>query len=903
MLKMVKLFSDENPTRPCFGTKGKQVTLWANFMELVTKPDVMLHRYAVSLSPESGDRVPTGKKVKRIISLLLQDHFETQINSIATDFVSNLICCHELDLAQNQFTVIYRADGEDNAQTNAPQYNIKLSATGSFRLASLVDYLTSSQAGLMLESKDEMISALNILVGHFPKATSSVVSIGQNRHFDLRAIDRMNLGAGLEAIRGFCLSVRTATARILVNVQVKNLAFYLSKRLDDLMKDYTKVNGWDLRGLQLFIRRLSVHATHYGTPRIRVVQAFANKDDGKSLKYPPKVPRFGAGAKEVQVFFTSPGAPIKSTGGAAVTTAGTYGTVFDYFRRHYPDVKIDPSLPLINVKSKENPTYLPVEVCYVRAGQAAPSKLSPSQTQQMIRFAVRKPRQNAHSITKDGPRVLGLHSVNPLWREFGLKVDPKLISVSGRVLNAPNIMYLDRKLKPLFGSWNLQAVKFVQAANLPSWTYLKIEYGRDIWGNGEFDRQLTAFQAKLRELGMRVADYTGGLTVNVKSAQYETIIDNAIKTFMHDPNLKPPMLILVILPERDNTALYNRVKWACDIQAGVLNVCVVDKKFQRANGQFFANIAMKVNAKLGGRNHDLAPADLPLISQGKTMVVGIDVTHPSPGSSENAPSVAAMVASVDPFLGQWPGVLRAQLSRQEKVTGLDVMLKSRIELWKDLHDELPENILVYRDGVSEGQYSIVLNEELPLLRKACADLYPAPTTKVSKPRISIVIVGKRHNVRFYATSKETADRSGNTSNGTVVDRGVTEARICDFYLQAHSALQGTARPAHYVVIYDEIFRALPSLVGCSNLGDFVQELSHKMCYLFGRATKAVSIPPPVYYADVLCERARRYLSGLFDPDSKSVTSDSHTGNNSVSMVESSNNVTIAKGVERAMIYI
>lgn len=32
-----------------------------------------------------------------------------------------------------------------------------------------------------------------------------------------------------------------------------------------------------------------------------------------------------------------------------------------------------------------------------------------------------------------------------------------------------------------------------------------------------------------------------------------------------------------------------------------------------------------------------------------------------------------------------------------------------------------------------------------------------------------------------------------------------------------------------------------------------------MCYLFNRATKAVSICPPAYYADLLCERGRSYL--------------------------------------------
>jgi eukaryotic translation initiation factor 2C len=37
-----------------------------------------------------------------------------------------------------------------------------------------------------------------------------------------------------------------------------------------------------------------------------------------------------------------------------------------------------------------------------------------------------------------------------------------------------------------------------------------------------------------------------------------------------------------------------------------------------------------------------------------------------------------------------------------------------------------------------------------------------------------------------------------------------------------------------------------------------------MCYLFGRATKAISICPAAYYANLVCERARCYLSKLFD---------------------------------------
>ncbi|OQE61734.1 hypothetical protein PENNAL_c0278G04240, partial [Penicillium nalgiovense] len=155
--------------------------------------------------------------------------------------------------------------------------------------------------------------------------------------------------------------------------------------------------------------------------------------------------------------------------------------------------------------------------------------------------------------------------------------------------------------------------------------------------------------------------------------------------------------------------------------------------------------------------------------------------------------------------------------------------------------KFPEHIVVYRDGVSEGQYDMVIEKELPLLKKACQNIYPASDTKKGLPRMAIIVVGKRHNTRFYPTSDGDAERSANPQPGTVVDRGISEARHWDFYLQAHSALQGTARPAHYFTVWDEIFYPLHPGVGPGiGAADRLQDLTHKMCYLFGRATKAVS---------------------------------------------------------------
>ena len=279
---------------------------------------------------------------------------------------------------------------------------------------------------------------------------------------------------------------------------------------------------------------------------------------------------------------------------------------------------------------------------------------------------------------------------------------------------------------------------------------------------------------------------------------------------------------------------------------------------------------------MGGINQSIDENQLGIVKEGMTMLVGIDVTHPSPSSLQGAPSIAGMVASIDSKLAQWPASITAQRSRSEMVIHLEAMMVERLKTWQAKNNErLPNKILVYRDGVSEGEYEAVLREEFPCLQKACEKVYPI---REVKPKITLIIVGKRHHTRFFPvkSGENEADRNGNPVNGTIVDRGITMHNGWDFFLQAHTAVQGTARPAHYVVLRDEIgleVDALEILVSHNRPSRRIPTLislfcfqTHNLCYLYGRATKAVSVCTPAYYAHLVCERARCYLYGSLNGD-------------------------------------
>ena len=60
----------------------------------------------------------------------------------------------------------------------------------------------------------------------------------------------------------------------------------------------------------------------------------------------------------------------------------------------------------------------------------------------------------------------------------------------------------------------------------------------------------------------------------------------------------------------------------------------------------------------------------------------------------------------------------------------------------------PHRIIMYRDGVSEGQFPHVLQHELTAIREACIKLEPD-----YKPGITFIVVQKRHHTRSDSRSE------------------------------------------------------------------------------------------------------------------------------------------------------
>ena len=305
----------------------------------------------------------------------------------------------------------------------------------------------------------------------------------------------------------------------------------------------------------------------------------------------------------------------------------------------------------------------------------------------------------------------------------------------------------------------------------------------------------------------------------------------------------PPDLFFFVLPDKSQV-VYERLKKNMDVRLAMVSQMVQSSHVMKAQPQYCANVAMKVNAKLGGFTSKLVGANF---FRAPTMIIGVDVSHGShgqvPGGSA-IPSMAAVTISMDRDATRYMAVCETNGYRTEVLTPARVreMFPDAVRRWCKQMKCAPQHVFYFRDGVAEGQFAQVMRYEVEEVRKAIED------TAHTKIKMTAVVATKRHHIRFFPTGPDGGDNNKNPYPGTIIEQEITHPFHYDFYLCSHVAIQGTARPVHYHVIHDEIQMPV----------DTFQQMIYQHCYQYIRSTTPVSMHPAVYYAHLAADRARSH---------------------------------------------
>ncbi|KAF8525338.1 Piwi domain-containing protein [Gautieria morchelliformis] len=800
--------------------------------------------------PEFPDFTHTPKRER---ALEIIDRLQMQQASMfnpraAFDGQRNMFRSVELNLANNSgHFQVYFGDPSAAVRTNSKGVKVCITRVATINPRSLLAVI-NGQEGYGSESLTAL-QLLNVLVRMKP-----IMTYPSNLKSFFTKDIKESLGGGLELWRGLFQSVRPTIDRLLVNVDIATAVMYNSGPLIDLilaflnLRDIRDLNPSRLKPpseakLNSFLKGLLVYAVvpiGSGRPRYRKIQ---------------KIVMTGAD----QYMFTN------DNTGQHLSISAHYYQAHQYRMRFGSAICVDVGRDIV----------FPLEAVHVKEGQMFKKTLPPSLAPRALKFSTQKPNDRIQAIQRS-TGLLG-YGESDFLRHSGMVIDNRLIAINARVLPPPPIQWGGNRQGPDVprgGAWNVLGKKLYKPGVVKAWAV--------VFYDTRLDRhQILPFLKMLveacQELGMQfpnrppdIIPGRPGVDDRGHHELMETAGAAAIRSFedqfrQNDP--KRPTFILVILPDSAIDIRTSVKSWG-DCIRGCPTQCMKTGKLAKANNQYCNNLALKINTKLGGVN-SIPFGDtetMKLLAKVPTMVIGADVSHAAPDSDR--PSITGMVSSVDEHFCQYVASTRVQESRTEIIADLDSMIEHAVEnfqlFWRFMRGRpnvLPHRIIFFRDGVSEGQFQEVGDKEINQIKQSLARIWEVRGLTGDPPRLTFIIVGKRHHIRFFPKENRDADRSGNCPAGMVVDQEVVSPVDYDFYLQSHGGLLGTSRPSHYSVIRDD------NSLGANTL----QAISYTLCHVYARATRSVSIPAPVYYADIVCARGRFHSRLIHDGSDSAVS--------------------------------
>ncbi|KAL7211100.1 hypothetical protein ACSBR2_014057 [Camellia fascicularis] len=797
---------------------------------------IIIH-YDIDIKPDVSSKSRPARVSKSVLSmvkdkLFSDDPAQFPLSRTAYDGERNVFSAVPLP------TGTYKVDFSGREDMKSGSYTVTIKHVNELELGKLKEYLS----GKVLSIPRDVLQGMDLVM----KENPSRHRICAGRGF-YSATSADDLGGGIIASKGFQQSLKPTSQGLALCLDYSVLAFRKRLPVIDFLKEHVRgfrgVN--DVTRLRTDVKNalegLKVTVNHRITKQKYTIAGLTDRST-RDLSFDDVDPEGKAPPRRV--------------------------SLVEYFRGKYGKEIMYKAIPSLDLGKNGRINYVPMEFCILVEGQRFPkenlhdrgAKLLKEMS--LIRPAVRRKTICEMVQAEDGP------CGGNVARGFDIEVIKDMTMVKGRVIGPPQL-----KLRAPDGNlnavsvdrvkchWNLVRRSVVEGKPVQSWALLD-------FSSSDLSYFVPQLIKKCNNLGIRMNEPLVYRSTNMRPFsdidQLRSLIENVIKEA--NEKYKSQLQIVVCVMDGKHPG-YKSLKWLTETQIGILTQCCLSNHAYEAKDQYLANLALKINAKLGGSNVELNQRLPHFDGEGHVMFVGADVNHPAARNS-TCPSMAAVVATLNwPAANRYAARVCPQYHRKENILNFGVMCQELIQTYAQINKVKPARIVVFRDGVSEGQFDMVLNEELLDLKMAIYEEHYRPT-------ITLVVAQKRHQTRLFPESMKDGSPDGNVVPGTVVDTVITHPYDFDFYLCSHYGSMGTSKPTHYYVLWDEH----------NFTSDQLQKLIYDMCFTFARCTKPVSLVPPVYYADLVAFRGRMFQEVVMKLPPGSASSSSSSSSSSHAMV-------------------
>ncbi|KAL1542008.1 protein argonaute 4A-like [Salvia divinorum] len=785
------------------GLKGRRVCLLTNFFKVavVGALDDFYH-YDISIFREDGSEIAS-KNVRRAVVEELSEMYKQELagKRLVYDGVGSLFTLGPLPQNVLEFSVVMEGKsirkGSSVGGGGSPNENDqkRRKLVSCFRTFKVVMSYVSQ---ISMKSLDERsLTVLNTILQQQACRKGCLV-VGQSFFLHEQG-NYIDLGGGVLGCRGFFSSFRSLQGGLFLNHDVSMTTTIQPGAVVDFLLSYQNVKtpfniDWSkasrtLKNLRIRVKHLNREFKITGLSEISC----------KEQKFPLKLRR-------------------ESDSNGGVQT-----------------IQTTKNLPCINVGKPNRAIFFPVELCFLVPLQRNKNELTVYQRTAMVTKSSQKPEELLKILTDVSKRIKHEVETDPVLQSCGISINTLLVQAEGRVLPAPRLkMGNGEHIIPRNGWWNNKDKKLLDPKKLENWVVVNFSTSCDV-------RCLFKEFAKVASAkGMVTSPPACVLDENPKNRKKPPSdrVDMMFQQLQSRFKQHPPKFIICLLSDKKFSDLYGPWKRKTLIEFGIQNQCLSTIKIDEL---YLINVLLKINMKLGGLNHAVVSElmrTMPLVSKAPTMILGIHVSHASPGRAE-APSVASVVGSREwPRMSSYRASLRALPPKSQMIDSLFKPMSEQMdagiirELLKEFHSssgqKKPAQIIIFRNGLSISQFKEFLNVELDQIRKACSFLEAN-----WRPKFTVIVSQRRHHTKFFE-----ADLGANVPSGTIVDSKVCDVQCTNFYMCPHTARIGTSRPTHYHVLVDEI----------GFTSDDLQELIHSSSYMFQRCNRAISEVAPVRYA-------------------------------------------------------
>ncbi|XXH01310.1 hypothetical protein Hte_007667 [Hypoxylon texense] len=858
------------PARPGYNTEGKPILMGLNLFAVSGYSNQDIYQYDVVVEPNKNQSHALVKKVWN--HQTVTEHLNTKGGKWLFD--GNKLAWSSKKIERNEARVTVNLDAlKQKAATLHKDIAKNVEKRGEFRLVIRqtkvirLSYLEAYLKGRIAWDA-HVLECMNFF-DHCMRQFPSEKWITIKRNFYDPAFPVGGLAGDLIVNQGIYVAPRLSESiarggtGLAINVDRCQTAFWPVDSLDHLAlrlinSQKEEWGGWDENKLMSKLKPEEV--MHNGQKRYFPSEAFQFLRRLTRLKFvvnhrgklnEPKIytvkkimfdPKYGTkGATAFEVRFDK-----KMENGSTKSTS-----IYDHYRERWGIRLRHAYLPIIE---SSRGGLFPMELCNTVDHQRYNLKLNAQQTSDMIKQAATRPQKRRADIMEGVTHLKWAE--DPCLKEFGVKVNSSMVVTQARLLKNPEVSFGNQNVNPgVSGRWDLRGKKFLEPNGRPitSWSFICCGDGGRTVHQNELENFARQFSNIYRNHGGQIAKPALAKALGFGDGNFSKLCESAWNDTGNHFN-EAPQIIFFVLPSK-NQLVYERIKRNMDCRYGVVSQCLWAPHVKKAQPQYMSNVAMKVNSKLGGVTCKIPgpTGSTPPFWTRPTMVIGIDVSHGASGSQ--APSLAALTMSMDKHGTRYAAACQTNAKREEIVREdtMESMLPNLLERWRKINSVTPVHVYYIRDGVSEGQFHHVLDQEVEYMET----IFKKKDFPI--PKFTVIIATKRHHVRFFPKPNDnaTGDRNGNPLPGTLVERDVTHPKHYDFYLCSHVAIQGTARPVHYQVIRDD----------AGIKPNDLQRMIYHQCYQYCRSTTPVSLHPAVYYSHLASNRARAHENSV-SPDQK-----------------------------------